>query len=135
MNKVELVGRTTKDIDLRKTQNGTSVAFFSLAVNKDKDHTDFIYCTVWGKLAETMKAYVHKGDRIAVCGRIQTRDYKDRTGANAHSQDVNVETIEFLESRQPRQQNTQQAPQQQKQQDSVPEYEDLPDFSEADLPF
>ena len=101
MNKVSLVGRTTKDIEVRYTeQTQTAVCRFTLAVNRRKkdDGADFISCQAWGKTAELMGKYVSKGDRIGVNGRIQTGSYKkdDRT---IYTTDVVVEELEFLESK------------------------------------
>ena len=73
MNSVVLVGRTTKDIELRRTGSGTAVASFTLAVNRDfktndGQEADFIQCVAWKKTAELLDQYVHKGDRIALNG-------------------------------------------------------------------
>ena len=85
MNAVVLVGRTTRDIELRRTGNGTAVASFTLAVNRDfktndGQEADFIQCVAWKKTAELLEQYVHKGDRIAVNGSIRTRNYEDNQG-------------------------------------------------------
>ena len=76
MNKVILIGRITKDLELRSTQNGTSVCEFNLAVNRDKDNADFINCIVWGVQAENLKKYQSKGSQIAICGEIRTDSYE-----------------------------------------------------------
>lgn len=97
MNKVILIGRTTADIDLRMTGNGTPVAKFTLAVdrrNKD-DGTDFIYCTAWSKTAEVMDKYVKKGDRIGIVGRLQVSSY-EKDGQKRYATEVTVESLEFL---------------------------------------
>ena len=74
MNNVSLIGRLTKDVEERRTQNGTPVASFTLAVNRRKkeDGADFIPCIAWDKAAETIAKYVHKGDLFGVTGHIQT---------------------------------------------------------------
>ena len=111
MNKVELIGRVTKDIELRYTANTQkAVAKFTLAVNRMKKDSgaDFISCTAWGKTAEIMEKYVHKGDRVGVTGRIQTGSYEGRNG-KVYTTDVIVEELDFLEKKQsnPQQANTQ----------------------------
>ena len=90
INRVILVGRLTKDINLRKTQSGISVGLFTLAVNrqysKDKEHkeADFVSCIVWRKGAEILSQYTHKGSRIGIDGRIQTRNYEDKNGQRVY---------------------------------------------------
>ena len=107
MNKVFLIGRLTKDIELKKTQTGTSFARFTLAVNrriKSSDSNaptaDFISCVVWEKRADTMAQYLNKGSQISIEGRIQTGSYQ-KEGVTTYTTDIVVENFEFLESRQP----------------------------------
>ena len=100
MNKVQLIGRVTKDIEIRYTQNQKAFARFTLAVNRPKkDEADFISCTAWGKTAEIMEKYVHKGDRVGITGRIQTSTY-EKDGQRLYKTEVIVEELEFLENRQ-----------------------------------
>lgn len=104
MNTVVLVGRTTRDIDLRRTGNGTAVANFTLAVNRDfktndGQEADFIQCVAWKKTAELLEQYVHKGDRIAVNGSIRTRNYEDSHGRTVYVTEVLVNHVEFLETK------------------------------------
>lgn len=104
MNKVLLTGRITKDLELRKTQSGTSVLRFTLAVNRrfkqeGQPDADFISCTAWGKTADTMGQYLHKGSLIGVEGRITTGSYQDKDGRTVYTTDVTVENFDFLESR------------------------------------
>ena len=77
MNSVCIIGRLTKDVQERRTQNGTPVVSFTLAVDRRKkeDGADFINCIAWNKSAETIAKYVHKGDLFGVTGYIQTRSY------------------------------------------------------------
>jgi|LFRM01.1.fsa_nt_gb single-strand DNA-binding protein len=110
MNKVLLIGRLTKDVDLRKTQNGTSYARFTLAVNRrfkgndpQGQDADFISCVAWDKRAEVMYQYLGKGSQVGIEGRIQTGSY-ERDGQRVYTTDVVVENFDFLESRQQRQQ-------------------------------
>ena len=103
-NKVILIGRTTKEVDLRRTSSGTAVATFTLAVDnrfvlKDgKPSTDFISCVAWSNTAETMEKYVRKGALIAVEGRIQTRNYDNKDGNRVYVTEVVVETLKSLGS-------------------------------------
>lgn len=100
MNKAELIGRVTKEIELKKTQSGKSVASFALAVDRrnKENEADFINCVVWGRTAEVLAQYVKKGNRIGLTGRIQTRFY-DRDGQRVYITEVVVEEIEFLENK------------------------------------
>lgn len=102
MNNVVLIGRTTKDIELRYSQNGNmAIARFSLAVDrmsKDKG-TDFISCIAFGKTAELLEKYVPKGRKIAVQGHIQTGSY-EKDGHKVYTTDVIVDRMEFCESKQ-----------------------------------
>jgi len=74
MNKIEIMGRTTADVELQKSKDGKEYARFTLAVQRklDKEKTDFLDCVAFGKIAEIIAKYVKKGNRIIVCGSIQT---------------------------------------------------------------
>ena len=105
MNKVILIGRLTRDPELRYTGNNTPVATFSLAVNRSftnqngEREADFINCVVWRKLAETVKNYLSQGSQVAVEGRIQTRTYDDQNGQRRYITEVIADNVEFLGSR------------------------------------
>ena len=104
MNRWAGTGRITKDLELRKTQSGTSILRFTLAVNRrfkqeGQPDADFIFCTAWGKTADTMAQYLHKGSLIGVEGRITTGSYQDKDGKTVYTTDVTVENFDFLESR------------------------------------
>lgn len=110
MNTVVLIGRTTRDIELRRTGNGTAVASFTLAVNRDfktndGQEADFIQCVAWKKTADLLEQYVHKGDRIAVNGSIRTRNYEDNYGKKVYVTEVLVNHVEFLETKNREQSN------------------------------
>lgn len=105
MNEVVLIGRLTKDPELRYTQNNTAVCTFTLAVDRDhrKDDqnsnqpdADFIRITVWGKQGENCASYITKGRQVAVSGRIQTGSYQDRDGRTVYTTDVVALRVEFL---------------------------------------
>jgi single-strand DNA-binding protein len=103
MNRVVLVGRLTKDPDLRYTPNGVPVATFTLAVNRPfkKDNgeqeADFINVVVWRKPAENAANYLKKGSLAGVDGRIQTRNYEGQDGKRIYVTEVLAESVQFLE--------------------------------------
>ena len=103
MNKVILMGRLTKDPDIRG--EGTSlVARYTLAVDRrfkkeGEENTDFISCVAFGKGAEFAEKYLKKGTKIVVCGRIQTGSYTNKEGAKIYTTDVIVEEHDFAESK------------------------------------
>lgn len=104
MNAAMLMGRLTKDPDIRFTQSGLAVARFTLAVNrpykKDKEQeADFIACVAFGKTAEVIGDYVYKGQRLIVEGRIQTGYYKDKEGKTKYTTEIAVNRAEFVEKR------------------------------------
>lgn len=105
MNKIILIGRLTKDVELRYTTSDVAVANFSLAVNRDfknqngETETDFINCVAYRKLAETISKYVKKGDKLGVDGRLQTRTYENNEGKKVFVSEVVVNGIEFLEAK------------------------------------
>ena|SRR5690625_2961345 len=103
------IGRTTKDIDLRYSQNGTAIANFTIAITRrfDKEKTDFIRCIAFKKTAELIAQYVKKGNQIGIEGSIQTGSYQDKEGKTVYTTDVIVNNVQFLESKnnsQPKQQ-------------------------------
>jgi single-strand DNA-binding protein len=98
MNNVSLIGRLTKDVQERRTQSGTPVVSFTLAVDRRKkeDGADFINCIAWDKAAETIARYVHKGDLFGVTGYIQTRNY-EKDGRMNYVTEVVTTSFQFLE--------------------------------------
>ncbi len=104
MNQVELIGRLTRDIELRRTQSGTAVGSFTLAVNRDfktQDgiDADFISCVVWNKQAENVERYCGKGSQVGVVGRVQTRTYDDKDGKKVYVTEVVCNNVQFLDSK------------------------------------
>ncbi|CAM3778776.1 single-stranded DNA-binding protein [Alkalicoccus chagannorensis] len=103
INAVTLVGRLTKDIELRYTGNGTAVANFTLAVNRPfktksgEQEADFINCQVWRKQAENAANYLSKGSQAGVTGRIQTRSYDNNEGKRIFVTEVVADQVAFLE--------------------------------------
>lgn len=106
MNKVTLIGRLTKDPDMRYSAGGnaTAVARYSLAVDRKfkkegEANADFINCIAFGKNGEFAEKYLHKGTKIAVTGRIQTGSYTNKDGQRVYTTDIVVEEHEFCESK------------------------------------
>jgi single-strand DNA-binding protein len=137
LNKVQLIGRTTKDIEVAYTaQTQKAVARFSLAVNRRSkdDGTDFISCVAWGRTAENMEKYVKKGHLVGISGRIQTGSYDGKNG-KVYTTDVIVEEMEFLERKQS---DSQQASTPQKEKTVEEGKDEIPSGFEAieeDIPF
>jgi single-strand DNA-binding protein len=105
INQVTLVGRLTKDPELRLTQDGTSVTSITVAVNRHfrnqhgEIEADFVQCTLWKKIAENTAQYCRKGSLVGITGRIQTRHYDNKEGKRIYVTDVLAETIKFLDQR------------------------------------
>ena len=105
MNKVVLIGRLTRDPELRYTGSNTPDATFSLAVNRNfsnqngEREADFINIVVWRKQAENVKNYLTQGSQVAVEGRIQTRTYDDPNGNKRYITEVVADNVEFLGSK------------------------------------
>ena len=154
INRVVLVGRLTKEPELRTTPSGAKVCQYTLAVNRNRKaegqpDADFINCVSWNKTAELMNQYLSKGALIGVEGRIQTRNYDDNSGRKVYVTEVITDSVQFLESKQKAQQNQnnmengsyyqQQSPQEQPVQYAVnltaqAEMDTL-DIASDDLPF
>lgn len=106
MNRVSVIGRITKDIEVKQTSGGNAVCSFTVAVDrKFKDQsgnkqTDFLPCTAWRKTAELIGQYFHKGSRIAISGSLQTRSYEDQSGRKVNVVEILVEEIDFLDPKQ-----------------------------------
>lgn len=106
MNKVILIGRLTKDVELRYTQtNNTAVASFCLAVNRkfvkngEERQADFFNIIAWNKLAETISKYLFKGNQVAISGRLETRSWDDENGQKHYVTEVIAEEVDFIEPR------------------------------------
>lgn len=107
MNKVILMGRLTRDPDIRYTQgeNAMAIARFTLAVDRrfkrdgDQQTADFISCVAFGKTAEFCEKYTHQGTKLVIEGRIQTGSYTNKDGVKVYTTEVVVENTEFAESK------------------------------------
>ncbi len=105
LNRVVLVGRLTRDPELRYTPSGVAVANFNIAVNRPfsnqqgEREADFINCVIWRRPAENLANYMKKGGLIGVDGRIQTRSYEGQDGKRVYVTEVVADSVQFLESR------------------------------------
>lgn len=98
MNKVFLIGRLTREAELKYTAQGKAVATFTLAVNRNKEQADFIRITAFGKTAENTANYTSKGSLVAVEGTIVTGSY-EKNGQRIYTTDIWAHTVQFLESK------------------------------------
>jgi single-strand DNA-binding protein len=106
LNKIMLVGRLTKNPELRHTQNGMAVASFSIAVNRTysqqgekKEQVSFFNCVAWSKLGETISKYCFKGHRIGIEGKLQQRLWEAQDGSKRYAVEIIVDNMQFLESK------------------------------------
>lgn len=105
INKAVVLGRLTKDVNVRQTQNGISVAAFTIASDrqfKNKDGSrdaDFINCSAWRKTADTLAMYTHKGSLVGIEGRLQTRSYQDKQGNKRFMTELVVDNFSLLDGR------------------------------------
>jgi len=137
LNRVVLVGRLTRDVELKSTPSGTAVASFSIAVGKTwsqngekKEQVSFFNCIAWAKLGETIAEYCNKGHRIGIEGNLQQRRWDDKEGNKKSVVEVVVTGMQFLQGKQEEQQA---APRQPQQEDYYPD-DDNP-FNDDDIPF
>ena len=148
MNKVILMGRLTREPDVRYSQNADgsmAVARYTLAVdrrrarnNNDEQSADFISCVAFGRAGEFAEKYLHQGTKIVVTGRIQTGSYTNKDGQRVYTTDVVVEEQEFAESKNASSANTQSyqaAPAPAPSADAGDGFMNIPDGIDEELPF
>ncbi|ARK23283.1 single-stranded DNA-binding protein [Sporosarcina sp. P37] len=157
INRVVLVGRLTKDPELKYTQGGVAVCRFTLACNRPfkseggEQQADFIQCVAWRKQAENISNFLNKGSLAGVDGRITTGSFEGQDGKRVYTTEVVADSTQFLEPKSSNANNAQQAPQQpnrQGQTNTQPNYQtgqngyggqaqayDVPPYSSDDLPF
>ena len=104
INRVVLVGRMTRDPELKRTAQGDAVTTFTLAVNRNytkdgQQQADFINCIVWRKPAENVERYCSKGSLVGVEGRIQTRSYENNQGQRIYVTEIVCDSVQFLETK------------------------------------
>ena len=134
MNSVQLLGRLTRDPDVRYTDGGSTIARFTIAVDRrfkqdGGDTADFINCIAFGKTAEVIEKYIFKGTKIALNGRIQTGSYTNKEGVKVFTTDVVVESVEFAESKNSNTGNNTAVPKQNG------DFMSIPDGIDEELPF
>lgn len=132
INKVILMGRLTRDPEMRHTNSGTPVTTFSLAINSgygENQRTDFVNCLAWNKTAEFVTKYFTKGKMIIVIGRITTRSWETQDGKRAYATEVIANEVSFGETK-----SSQQTATQPPMQDDDDDFTPL-DEEDDDLPF
>ena len=137
MNKVVLMGRLTRDPEMRHTNSGTPVTTFSIAIDNgygDNKRTDFVNCIAWNKTAEFVSKHFTKGKMIIFIGRITTRSWETQDGKRAYATEVVANEVNFGESKTSPQLNTPQTAAQQPMQDDDDDFTPL-DEEDDDLPF
>lgn len=110
INRVILVGRLTKNPEIRKTPNGASICKFTLAVSRKvnaqgQPDADFISCVAWNKTADLMYQYLKKGSLIGIDGRLQTGKFTNNNGETIYTCDVMVESLQFIDKKEETQNN------------------------------
>ena len=147
INNVVLVGRLTKDVDLKYTSNGTAVATFTLAVNRKytsqggEREADFINCVIWREAAENLAKFTHKGSLIGIEGRMQTRTYNNDQQRKIYVTEVVTGSFSLLESKPKKEDNphakfaNERAPGPNKKVDSFEGHGEPVDIDDEDLPF
>ncbi len=98
MNVVVEVGRLTSDVELKQTREGVSVCYFTIAVYRTKEITDFLPCVAWRETAEHISRYFGKGKMIAIRGELQSRKYTDKEEKKRTAIEINVKSTSFCES-------------------------------------
>lgn len=139
MNMVCIIGRLTADTELKTTNTGKSVVSFSVAVNKDKEHADFFDVVAWNKTAELVNRYFHKGDMIAIEGRLSSRVWEDRNGNKRTAVEIIASHVSFCGGNNEANKSAQPTPEPQHQATvsgapvgTAPPFED---FDDQELPF
>lgn len=143
MNKVLLYGRMTKDAELKTTGDADkSYTKFTIACNRrSKDGgADFIPCIAWGKTAETIANYFHKGNRISASGSVSTRNYKNKDGNNVYTTEILINEVEFVDTKSESGGSSESSNSGSKKVTPKPgtdrdEFMDIPDGLSDDLPF
>ena len=137
MNKVILMGRLTRDPEVRYSNSGTAIVNYTLAVDRNykrdnEQSCDFLRCIGFGQTAEFAEKYFHKGIKLVVTGRIQTGSYTNREGQKVYTTDIVVESQEFAESRSASSASSQPAPAPSNGSDG---FMNIPDGIDEELPF
>lgn len=136
MNKVLLVGRFTKDPEIKYANSGLTIASFNVAVDRKykkegEQSADFISCKAFGKTAEFIEKYFHKGMKIGIEGRIQTGSYQKDDGTKVYTTDVVCDGVEFIESKS----SDGSAPKSKQEEQQADDFVNVPDGIDEELPF
>jgi len=134
MNRVCLIGRLTRNPELKESESGTKQTTFTLAVNRIKEGADFINCVAWNKIAEVISKYLTKGRELGIEGRLQTNSYEDREGNKHYTTSVVVDNITFIGSKEQAGDKEQDIVKQDVK-DPFEEFGDEIELSDSDLPF
>ena len=141
MNKIILIGRLSRDVEVRYTTSNRACASFNIAVNRTytnqegQREADFINIVAWDKLGENVSKYTHKGSLVAVEGRLQVRSYENQEGRRIYVTEVVASTVQFLESKEKNEQNTNNAENDPFEEMGEKINNDLPDIPDSELPF
>lgn len=136
MNSVNIIGRLTRDPELRKTANGRSVTNFCLAVNRVNEGVDFIDCVAWSETADLACKYLSKGSQIGVTGRLQTRTY-DKDGHTRKVVEVVIDRMQFLGDPKKKEESAypyQEPPQTYQKPQQAPQYQQ-PQYQQQTFPY
>ena len=139
MNKVCLIGRITKDPEIRYTTNNIAVATFSLAINRTYKNAnggydaDFINCIAFRNTADLLGKYVHKGDQLGIDGHIQTRNYDDKDGKKVYVTEIVVDSLDFTGNK--KEQTNEPKQVEQPVTDPYKDFGEAIEISDEDLPF
>lgn len=115
INRTVLVGRMTRNPELRRTANGNAVTSFTLALNRnynsaDGQQADYIPCVVWNKIAENVERYCSKGSLVGVDGKLQSRSYENSSGQKVFVVEVRCDSVQFLETKKQREEYQTESP-------------------------
>ena len=127
LNQCNFIGNVGRDPETRYTQGGKAVANLSIAVTekwKDKEHTEWVKCVFWGKLAEIVENYVKKGSKLFISGRMQTRKWQDSEGNDKYTTEIVANQMQMLDSKGSNQ-----------GQDGQSQEQSGPGFGDGDIPF
>ena len=125
MNRVCLIGRITKDLELRQTTSGKSVCEFTIAVNRDKDNADFITVQVWNEVAENLAKYQKKGNLLGIEGQLRVDTFERTDGTRGYKTYVYASKIEYLSSKEEEKKETKKEVKEEQQSDPFAEFGEM----------
>ena len=134
MNRAVIIGRLTSDPELKQNDKYTQCKF-TVAVNRLKEGTDYISCIAWNKTAELITKYLHKGNQIALEGRIQTGSYEVHDGTKRYTTDVIVENITFVGNNEPVAKGKEEDIEKKDTEDIFKDFGEELELKDSDLPF